>query len=153
MDDEVVRRLYEIEHLEQGEIAGRLGVSTRTVRRALGRLGLLVERTSHKDFLPWKIDPRHTHALPLQYIRALSKAAQTGEGDVEKLNTASRWAYNVLALGHDVDYDPDYAGTDVCPEGGFRLVPEPEGGGWLRDLRQAAKSGRNRAIGELVDPD
>jgi hypothetical protein len=138
VDDREVYRLKRA-GLSPIDIGKELRVSRATVYRALQRLGEVRDYVWH-DF-PWTIDKKHALALPLKYMRSLDSAAQTGGGDMEYLHAAFGWANDLIDRKRDVDYRPDYEGTELDPSGGFFETPEPPGGGFIRKLRDAALQG------------
>lgn len=143
VDDAEVKRLRVLKY-SAPQIASALGVSRTTVYSSLRRQGLLRENVRHDDNIPWTLDPRHTHSMPARYLRALSLFIKTGGGDQGVLKAALTWANTLAYTEQDLEYDPEYKGLELCPEGGWRLIPESESsdpsGSYIKSLISRVES-------------
>jgi hypothetical protein len=145
ISDQDVRRLIEQEGLLPKEIAKKLRVGLTSVYRSMDRLG--IERRQYvRHEYPWKILPEHHESLVRRYLDSLDTAAKTGgkNQDAEYLHQAFRWANDLIRRGRDLGYSPTYAGKELADQGGFYEMPEPEGGGFVRKLRDAALAAGRR---------
>src|SRR5687768_6756247 len=101
-------------------MARELGMGVSTLRRRLKDQGLTKPQRSHRDAIPWTMPDtpegyKHTFGV---YLRELSTAAQTGDALVSlyELNTALRWARELVAKRQDVSYS-EVKGWEIIPAG------------------------------------
>ncbi|MFE0151330.1 hypothetical protein ACFWY5_29575 [Nonomuraea sp. NPDC059007] len=123
------------------EMAEELGVGLRTIARTRVRYGLESKDTyDHSQFIPWRLTMEHSRSGPTLYLRLMSRAAQGGDVPAPSLNTAIRWATKLVNQGWDIDYDPEYEGTELSEDGGWKLIPDDEGSGRLKELLELLPS-------------
>jgi hypothetical protein len=109
---EIITRDALVKGMEAGktsaQLATELGVSVMSINNKKIKLGLTRRQLSHKWAVPWTLNALHKKSTFVQYLWALSTAAQTDNFSGGIVNIASKWALDLIERERDITYDPDY---------------------------------------------
>lgn len=114
------------------EIAENFKISPSTVYRAKKAIGATKKHARIE--LPWKLAEKHRRTTPHLYIEQIEKSKQGLKTVPTRYNAAKRMFENAVEAGLDLDYDPEYAGEEVSPYGGFKWVKANESNWYIKKL-------------------
>ncbi|GIG61149.1 hypothetical protein Lfu02_55210 [Longispora fulva] len=117
----------EIAEIFEGSVSG--------AKRAAARLGLTKPNIQlPKSRLPWRVLAKHNQNGKIPRLLRTGyklELIEQGRQDIElatwEIHEFEVWERQIRRAGVVVDYDPDFEGTDLHPEGGWMYAPRQPG--------------------------
>lgn len=104
------------------DIAERYDVTEAAVWRALTKAGLVPQRKSTRDILPWKIERKHAGAQIMTHFRMIVRQINGEEIPPSDLRRLTEWLTALDEDGVSVAYHPDAPPNQASSTGGFYYV-------------------------------
>lgn len=125
-DAAVLRRLRN-QGMTYQEIADLYGVTESGVWRAFDRAGLISQRPTYRDVVPWKVGAEVATTQIAINLRTMAKK-QAGLPVSERDNIAlDRWLQHMRESNVVLAYHPEAPPNDASSKGGFYYVAREEG--------------------------
>lgn len=118
------------------EIADEYDVTEPAVWRALERAGLVEQRASFKDILPWDVLPMHKTTGIMERFRTILKQKNGQETSVTEERLLAEWLKGLNENGVVVNYHSEAPPNAASSKGGFYYSLRNESDEWI--IRQPA---------------
>lgn len=124
-----VLRQMRLKGMKLKEIAAEYDVTEPAVWRAMERAGLIAQRETFKDFLPWRVAPEHKTTAIMERLRTMLKQ-KNGETTTDTEERLLReWIEGLMANDVILNYHPEAPANAASSKGGFYYSPRtPEDG-------------------------
>lgn len=123
------------------EIAEMYGVTRGAVYLQLRNIpGLVEDRPSHRDMIPWRVKVEHAHAYPAMMLRLLGRRLKGQELPEDKAKLLDSWCKSLKDKNLVVHYDPDIPPNAASPKVGGWAYVERQGTDheWIRPPAEPA---------------
>lgn len=125
-DAAVLRRLRN-QGMTYGEIADLYGVTESGVWRAFDRAGLISQRPTYRDVVPWTVDRQFSRTQIMQYLRAMAKMQARLPVSDSQRRSVERWLEYMKESGVVLAYHPEAPPNDASSMGGFYYARREDG--------------------------
>lgn len=129
----ILRRLRN-QGMTYKEIADLYGTTESGVWRAFDRAGLINQRPTYRDIVPWAVDRKFARTQIMQHLRTLAKMQAELEVSPKDVESAKNWIADMESEGVILAYHPEAPANVASSKGGFYYVKrEPGDEGWFRE--------------------
>lgn len=124
-DAAVLRRLRN-SGMTYAQIAELYGVTESGVWRAFDRAGLIVQRPTYRDVVPWVVDRKFSPTQVMQHLRTMARMqAKLPVSEADRL-ALERWLARMRESGVVLAYHPEAPPNEASQTGGFYYAERAE---------------------------
>lgn len=129
----ILRRLRN-QGMTYKEIADLYGTTESGVWRAFDRAGLIKQRPTYRDVVPWQVDRKFSQTQIMLHLRTLAKMQAGLPVPAKDEASAMRWQEDMKRDGVILAYHPEAPANSASDAGGFYYARrEPSDEGWFRE--------------------